>query len=308
MVVSAIIAYLGDILGTYVGKRRLSVFGLRPRVSALLIAISTGILITLLTLTVAAMLSDNVKIALFSVQQLKKDVSDLTTERARLQGEIETLSNRVRIKEQENVVFRKDEMITTRVIPAGKPSADVTAELENLFGTLFQIASDSRLTVSDKAAFFEENRAQIKAMAEHIATSTIETIVAAIAGENIHVGESLGKVRFQIRPNVLIFHSDQEIASLEVDGTSERTEIARTLRDFMDEINHEVFRLGMIGNPLTERFGDLTSESALSLYDMVNQIKKLGRTLTLVAVVREDTYAKGPLNVSFRIEENPSGE
>ncbi|HAE41169.1 MAG TPA: DUF3084 domain-containing protein, partial [Candidatus Riflebacteria bacterium] len=47
VVVSGLIAYIGDVLGTYVGKRRLTVLGLRPRITALVVAISTGILITL---------------------------------------------------------------------------------------------------------------------------------------------------------------------------------------------------------------------------------------------------------------------
>ena len=71
----------------------------------------------------------------------------------------------------------------------------------------------------------------------------------------------------------------------------------------MEEINHEVVRQGMVGNPLTNRFGDLSSESMLSFYDMVNQVRNFGRKLSLVAIVKEDTYAMGPLNVSFRLEE-----
>jgi hypothetical protein len=59
----------------------------------------------------------------------------------------------------------------------------------------------------------------------------------------------------------------------------------------------------MIANPLTKRFGDLSSESMLSFYDMVNRIKSLNRPIILIAVVPEDTYAIGPLNVTFRFEE-----
>ena len=43
--------------------------------------------------------------------------------------------------------------------------------------------------------------------------------------------------------------------------------------------------------------------SMLSFYDMVNKIKELNRKIILIAVVPEDIYAIGPLNVVFRFEE-----
>ena len=68
MLVSGAIAYVGDAIGTAVGKKRLSVFGLRPRWTALVVAVATGFLITLFTLTVSAVLSEDVRIALFSLE------------------------------------------------------------------------------------------------------------------------------------------------------------------------------------------------------------------------------------------------
>eukprot|EP01156_Anaeramoeba_ignava_P021873 Anaeramoba_ignava/c19882_g1_i1.p3 GENE.c19882_g1_i1~~c19882_g1_i1.p3 ORF type:complete len:166 (+),score=6.55 c19882_g1_i1:1257-1754(+) len=140
-------------------------------------------------------------------------------------------------------------------------------------------------------------------MATYISSSTQDLVVGAVAAENINAGEHLGNVRFMILPNNLIFRKNQEIASLEIDGKLNRGEIAKTLKEFMEEINHEVVKLGMIANPLTGRFGDLSSTSLISFYDMVNRIKTLNRKIMLIAVVPKDTYAIGPLNVSFRFEE-----
>ncbi|MBP7634858.1 DUF3084 domain-containing protein [Candidatus Ozemobacteraceae bacterium] len=308
LVVSGVIAYIGDYLGTLVGKRRLSVLGLRPRVTALVVAVGTGMSITLLTLTVAAVMSDSVKIALFSVQELTKDVEMLRAERKRLSDEIQDLQTRMRSKEQEIVVFRKNEPIFARVFPSGRLASDVRTDLASFVRELSDKARSRGLIVKDGSSFFADNDAQIDRMADLISTSPADIVVGAVADENIAVGESLGKVKFIVRPNSLIFKAGQEIASLEVDGSRDRTEIARTIQDFMDEINHEVVRAGMIDNPLTGRFGNLSSESMLSFFDMVNQIRSLGRRLNLIAVVKEDTYAIGPLNVSFRIEEESGSD
>ena len=48
------IAFIGDRLGTKIGKKRLSIFGLRPRHTSIVITIFTGICITTLTFGVMA--------------------------------------------------------------------------------------------------------------------------------------------------------------------------------------------------------------------------------------------------------------
>lgn len=317
MLVSGTIAWLGDALGTWVGKRRLSVLGLRPRVTALVVAISTGILITFLTLGVATILSEDVRIALFSLDSIRKDISKLTAEalvlgeeKARLETEKKTLSQDVerlttliRFKETESVVFRKDEPLSVCVITAGQKPKEVMKDLTTLIINLTEKVRKRGVKVQDEINFFTENKEQLDGMAQYISSSTQDLVVGAVAAENINAGEQLGNVRFLVLPNNLIFKKDQEIASLEIDGNLSRGEIARNLKAFMDEINHEVVRLGMIANPLTGRFGDLSSDSLISFYDMVNRIKDLDRKIILIAVVPEDTYAIGPLNVTFRFEE-----
>ncbi|GAB4271141.1 MAG: DUF3084 domain-containing protein [Candidatus Rifleibacteriota bacterium] len=317
MLVSGIIAYIGDLLGTYVGKRRLTVFGLRPRVTALIVAISTGILITVFTLGVAATLSEDVKIALFSVERLKeeknkleKETSILKIEKNSLEEEkrilaedVERLKTIVRIKETESVVFRKDEPLAAIVIKAGNPEKEIMKELTDLIITLSDRARKRGVKVQDEISFFTENKEQLSKMASYIASSTQDLVVAAVAAENVNAGENLGNVKFMLQPNNLIFTKNMEIASIEIDGRKDRGMIARTLKEFIDEINLEVTKRGMIANPLTKRFGDLSSDSMISFYDMVNRIKALNRPIVLIAVVPEDTYAIGPLNVNFSFEE-----
>ena len=317
LLVSAVIAYLGDSLGTWIGKRRLSVFGLRPRVTAILITISTGMCITLFTLLTAAMLSENVKTALFYVESLKAERATLATEREalasdvtrlkgdrdQLQNEVKQLQDQVRFKEQALILFRRDELLTALVIKASQSREVVASEVNGFLRSLTEKARTLGLEVQDEERFLTDNRQQLDRMVEHIASSAIDIVVGAVAGENVTKGGSLGNVRFIVRPNNLICRADQEIAAIQIDGREDRGRIARLLQDFMEELNHEVVKQGMIGNPLTGRFGDLSSESMLSFFDMVGRIRALGRPLSLIAVVKADTYAIGPLEVSFRIEE-----
>jgi len=77
--VSALVAYLGDLLGRHVGKRKISLFKLRPRDSAIVVTSLTGGLITLFTIVV--LLLSNA-----SLQQMAKSADEVL----RLQQEART--------------------------------------------------------------------------------------------------------------------------------------------------------------------------------------------------------------------------
>ena len=317
MIISGVIAYLGDALGTVVGKRRLSLFGMRPRHTALFIAISTGVVITVSTFLIGMLLSEDVRLALFSIEKLKKDIDTLQAEslalgelKTKLEHEktglseyVERLKTQVKIKETERLAFRKDEPLAVCVIKAGQEEKEVMKSITDLIISLSDHVRRRNVVVKPEIDFFTENKEQLAVMATHIASSTDDVVIGAIAAENIIAGEELGNVRFIVLPNDLIFKKDQHIASMEIDGALDRAEIAEIMQNFMDEINHEVVNVGMLANPLTGSFGNMTYGSMLSFYDMINKIKELNRKIILTAVVTEDTYAIGPLTVVFRFEE-----
>ena len=70
------IAFIGDRLGTKIGKKRLSIFGLRPRHTSIVITIFTGVVITALTFGVMAAASQNVRTALFGMEQLNRNMRE----------------------------------------------------------------------------------------------------------------------------------------------------------------------------------------------------------------------------------------
>ncbi len=70
------IAFIGDRLGSKIGKKRLSLFGLRPRHTSIIITILTGICITTLTFGVMAAASENVRTALFGMERLNRTMQE----------------------------------------------------------------------------------------------------------------------------------------------------------------------------------------------------------------------------------------
>lgn len=75
-----LIAYIGDKLGSKIGKRRMSLFGLRPYYTSVMVTVITGILIAAGTIAVASILSSNVRTALFGMERLRTEMSNLSNE------------------------------------------------------------------------------------------------------------------------------------------------------------------------------------------------------------------------------------
>lgn len=70
------IAFIGDRLGSKVGKKKLSLFGLRPRHTSIIVTIVTGILITTTTLGVMTAVSKDVRTALFGMEKLNRTMQE----------------------------------------------------------------------------------------------------------------------------------------------------------------------------------------------------------------------------------------
>ena len=74
---SAALSVLGDSIGSKYGKKRISLFGLRPKYTSKLITAMTGALIALGILTVMSTISQDVRTALFGMKLLRQQMYDL---------------------------------------------------------------------------------------------------------------------------------------------------------------------------------------------------------------------------------------
>lgn len=95
LVLCGFIAYVGDLLGRRFGKKRLSIFGLRPKHTAILLTVATGVLIAAVTFSVA----------LVSVPGFLRVVTQgerLVTHNRRLTSENRTLEQENRRRQGEN--------------------------------------------------------------------------------------------------------------------------------------------------------------------------------------------------------------
>lgn len=76
-VMGGIIAYVGDKIGTKVGKQRMSLFGLRPKYTSIVVTIITGLMIAAATVGILSISSRSVRTALFGLDQMYVQMEEL---------------------------------------------------------------------------------------------------------------------------------------------------------------------------------------------------------------------------------------
>ncbi len=94
IVVSGFIAYLGDWLGRYLGKRRISVLGLRPRHTAMLITSVTGSLIALLTIVAVLATAQTFREIIVRGERILEQSRQMQARYARLTQDYEQVQRR----------------------------------------------------------------------------------------------------------------------------------------------------------------------------------------------------------------------
>ncbi|MEO6835176.1 MAG: DUF3084 domain-containing protein [Candidatus Tumulicola sp.] len=101
MLIAGAVAYVGDRVGHQVGRKRLTLFGIRPRYTSTIIAIGTGMVIALVVTLVAILASEQVKTAFFKLNSINEQITELT----RREHDLETKVNTGRLVEPVDVLM-----------------------------------------------------------------------------------------------------------------------------------------------------------------------------------------------------------
>ena len=159
IVTGGAIAFIGDKLGTKIGKKRLSIMGLRPRHTSMIVTVVTGGLITALSIGFMALISQNVRTALFGMDELRatmnatmEELDEATENLFKAQNEFERANNNLR-ESKEEIASLKNEQEELRAesdrLKEGNAqlestNAELAAQNENLSGTNATLEADNK--------------------------------------------------------------------------------------------------------------------------------------------------------------------
>lgn len=87
VLIGGVIAYFGDRIGMKVGRKRLTLWGLRPKHTSIIVTIVTGVLIAASTIGVMSLVSQDARDALFRLEDIKTALSTSMTQLKDLEDE-----------------------------------------------------------------------------------------------------------------------------------------------------------------------------------------------------------------------------
>lgn len=160
-VMGGAIAYIGDKIGTKVGKKKLSLFGLRPKHTSIIVAVTTGILIAASTLTILTIASRDVRTALFGMEKLRAELTALAVEVNEKNEQLEANQLLLQAKEQEysNLVSRTA-ALTNKLADVRTQLTSVIEQREQTTAALSRVQEDYDKAHSD----LEKNRKDMAAL------------------------------------------------------------------------------------------------------------------------------------------------
>ncbi|QNI52976.1 conserved hypothetical protein (DUF3084) [Synechococcus sp. BIOS-E4-1] len=145
LILGGVLSTLGDRLGSRVGKARLSLFGLRPRQTAVVITVLTGSLISALSLGLMLLVSRQLRVGLFELNDLE---ARLRSSRSDLKG-----SRKAQRKARQQLEeARADE------IKARKILADAEARAGELRSTLQPLQEQTRRLEAERQRLSQDVR------------------------------------------------------------------------------------------------------------------------------------------------------
>lgn len=266
-VMGGLIAYLGDKIGSKVGKRKIKLMGLRPKYTSILVTIMTGISIAVVTLGVMSVLSENARVALFGMNKLRQQQHVLEEQRDRLLAEADKLAremqekndlladNELKLASQEEQLDGANDRLRLTLLDLEQVQAardDASAQL-GIVQTAFNQANADLATAQGEIEELEHTKAGL--------TKT----VAALDERNRLLNESM----LTVREGTVLFRVGEVLSSSVLTAGQSQDETRSQLSDIMVNIN----------NMIRQRL-NITDEKAVLLYISPDEFERTVQELS----------------------------
>jgi len=214
VVIGGIIAFIGDRIGMKVGKKRLSIFGLRPKHTSMLITVITGIVVAATSVLVMSIVSQDVRTALFRMHEIQATL-------ASTQDQLSTAFSQLMTKEEELV---KGE---ARVKELQGDIDSLTEKIGGLSAELSKVQEEREKARKDKEKLEEESKA-------------LETLIGDLTKEANELYEFIGLMRKfleGLQLSDITYRSEEIILAKVMDGKAETKTVREEISGFLQQAN-----------------------------------------------------------------------
>ena len=235
-----VIAFIGDRLGSKVGKKKLSLFGLRPRHTSILVTIITGILITTVTFGILAIASKDVRTALFGMNKLKAELNEKQSMLEEASGALVNVKNDLNTTKEEYAKSKKDLEETQEDLEIAQQAAELLRQEQVALQNRNQELWSDNQTLIEHNQSLAENNQFLLANNESLKADNLE-----LEKTNNDLQEGIENIRE--RP--IIYRVGELLASGVIKKTDDPVKIQNDLNQIIALANSKVIdRLGTEGS------------------------------------------------------------
>ena len=322
IVFGGIVAYTGDYVGRFIGRRRVTLFGLRPKFTAIIITTISGLIIALTTILFLLVFSKDVRIALFGLEKLQNEITEKTKtleklklmhsrQLASLEAELSTMESAVQISKRElfeaelkavilskqekrlkskidisksaSVIFRINDCIYISTIEGGRPERDLREDIKKI--------------LNDAGRAYLPN-AELNNSISYLSLKPGQIIVRVVAAKNILAGEQIS-AHLDLEINKLIYKKGQKILSSYVNGSFKKDIIEQEIKNIIKKTDAAAKRKGVI----PDKSGVSVACDYSEIDNAVSRLMFWKKSLEVEMTAKDDTYAIGPLKINIRVVE-----
>lgn len=235
-----VIAFIGDRLGSKVGKKKLSLFGLRPRHTSILVTIITGILITTVTFGILAIASKDVRTALFGMSKLKAELNEKQSMLEEASGALVNVKNDLNTTKEEYAKSKKDLEETQEDLEIAQQAAELLRQEQVALQNRNQELWSDNQTLIEHNQSLAENNQFLLANNESLKADNLE-----LEKTNNDLQEGIENIRE--RP--IIYRVGELLASGVIKKTDDPVKIQNDLNQIIALANSKIIdRLGTEGS------------------------------------------------------------
>lgn len=235
-----VIAFIGDRLGSKVGKKKLSLFGLRPRHTSILVTIITGILITTVTFGILAIASKDVRTALFGMNKLKAELNEKQSMLEEASGALVNVKNDLNTTKEEYAKSKKDLEETQEDLEITQQAAELLRQEQVALQNRNQELWSDNQTLIEHNQSLAENNQFLLANNESLKADNLE-----LEKTNNDLQEGIENIRE--RP--IIYRVGELLASGVIKKTDDPVKIQNDLNQIIALANSKIIdRLGTEGS------------------------------------------------------------
>lgn len=299
-VIGGLIAFLGDRVGMKAGKKRLSVFGLRPKHTSIAIAIITGILIAVATLVLLAVVSEDVRIALFHLEQIQSDLKDKTLLVQKKEAEFDQLVKEYMENEKELArVSIQREKIQKELESAVAQYREAQSNLDKKEGELVDKQKEVNSKQQRVASLTDITR-QLETENDQL-QSEKDRFLKEIEMYSVESTKLRGSLE-QKQTRLLIFDVKEVIVSNVVEGGVNKK---RALNEILQPILVDANRIAVEHGARLEGKNDYAIKVPVQQMNKIAEdIAKLNGKGVLRLVADKNTFFLEPLYISFELYPN----